>query len=311
MAKNMTRRAFPRGGIRTRLPLTIYRRASNQLNADAQDWVNRVYANGGTVSTATAASVNTFCDAIDAASLRDRFYRMNIFAGSNLNAALVPLYRGPSLGGTQYGGTTDTNNAFVGIGTDYAETGASGGLTGNGSTKYLTFGTMAQLKPSWTTHHFGIDIKDGYPDATNRYQMGAFFNETPTSPRGNYAINGTSSARTGDSGTTSRAGFTAAANLKMVVRATASDLRLFEDGTQVGTTQASTDTATVLPGGQFCVGASSFQSVSGGTPTGILNGYSPAVGTFRGYSIGESMDSTQRAAFASAWSAFRTAMGRT
>jgi hypothetical protein len=263
------------------------------------------------VSGSTLSAVSKFCVAIASAGIRDRFYRLNLFCGTGLNAALVPLYRGPSLGGTQYGGATDTNNGpFVGVGTDYAETGASGGLTGNGSTKYLTFGTMAQLKPSWTTHHFGIDIKDGYPDATNRYQMGAFFNETPTSPRGNYAINGTSSVRTGDSGTTSRSGFTAAANLKMVVRATASDLRLFEDGTQVGTTQASADTATVLPGGQFCVGASSFQSVSGGTPTGILNGYTPAVGTMRGYSIGESMDSTQRAAFASAWSAFRTAMGR-
>jgi hypothetical protein len=31
MAKNMTRRAFPRGGIRTRLPVTIYRRASASL----------------------------------------------------------------------------------------------------------------------------------------------------------------------------------------------------------------------------------------------------------------------------------------
>jgi hypothetical protein len=170
---------------------------------------------------------------------------------------------------------------------------------------------MAQLKPSWTTHHFGIDLKDGYPDATNRYQMGAFFNESPTSPRGWYTIEGASATRTGSSGTTSRAGFTSAANLKMVVRATASDLRLFEDGTQVGTTQASTDTATVLPGGQFVVGASSYQNVSGGTPTSIVNGYAPAVGTIRGYSIGESMDSTQRAAFASAWSAFRTAMGRT
>jgi hypothetical protein len=84
--------------------------------------------------------VDKFCKAIDDAGIRDRFYRLNLFCGSNLNAALVPLYRGPSLGGTQYGGATDTNNAFVGIGTDYAETGASGGLKGNGSTKYLDTG---------------------------------------------------------------------------------------------------------------------------------------------------------------------------
>jgi hypothetical protein len=52
----------------------------------------------------------------------------------------VPLYRGPVSGGTTYGNSTDTNNAFVGVGTDYAETGATGGLTGNGSTKYLDTG---------------------------------------------------------------------------------------------------------------------------------------------------------------------------
>jgi hypothetical protein len=78
-------------------------------NPDAQDWINRVYANGGTVSASTAAAVNTFCNAIDAASIRDRFYRLNLFCGTGLNACLVPLYRGPSLGGTQFGGTVDTN----------------------------------------------------------------------------------------------------------------------------------------------------------------------------------------------------------
>jgi hypothetical protein len=280
-------------------------------NADAQDWVNRVYANGGTVSTSTAAAVNTFCDSLGAASLRDRFYRLNLFCGSNLNAALVPLYRGPSLGGTQYGNATDTNNAFVGVGTDYAETGASGGLLCNGSTKYLTLGTMAQLKPSWTTNHFGLDVKDGFPDATTRYQMGAYFNETRVDSRGWYAMVGSGSSFKGfDSGSTSRYGITANANMKMAVRSSSSNLSIYEDGTQVATTQTSPDSATVLPGGQFCVGAVSYQNVSSGTPTTIVNGYAPAVGTMRGYSIGESMDSTQRAAFASAWSAFRTAMGR-
>jgi hypothetical protein len=108
-------------------------------NADAQDWVNRVYAAGGTVSTSTANAVNTFCDAIDAAGIRDRFYRLNLFAGTGLNAALVPLYRGQSRTGTQYGNTTDTNTGPF-VSGDYAETGASGGLKGNGSTKYLDTG---------------------------------------------------------------------------------------------------------------------------------------------------------------------------
>lgn len=110
-------------------------------NADAQDWINRVYANGGTVSATTASAVNQFCNAVDSAGIRDRFYRLNLFAGnsnSTLAAVRTPLYRGPSLTGTQYGGTTDTNFNFVPG--DYAETGSSGGLAGNGSTKYLNTG---------------------------------------------------------------------------------------------------------------------------------------------------------------------------
>jgi hypothetical protein len=84
-------------------------------NADAQDWINRVYANGGTVSASTAAAVNTLCDSLDAASLRDRFYRLNLFCGSNLNAALVPLYLTPDKTVTnlfQFG-TDPTNAAWL------------------------------------------------------------------------------------------------------------------------------------------------------------------------------------------------------
>jgi hypothetical protein len=110
-------------------------------NADAQDWVNRVYANGGTVSSTTASAVNTFCSAIDEANIRDRFYRLNLFCGTGLSAALVPLYRGPSLSGTQYGDTTDTNNNFVSG--DYTETGSSGGLqASSNATKFLATGLI-------------------------------------------------------------------------------------------------------------------------------------------------------------------------
>jgi hypothetical protein len=108
-------------------------------NADAQDWINRVYANGGTVSTSTAAAVNTFCNDIDTAGIRDRFYRLNLFCGTGLNAVLVPLYRGPSRSGTQFGDTTDTNNGPF-VSGDYVETGSTGGLNGNGTSKFLATG---------------------------------------------------------------------------------------------------------------------------------------------------------------------------
>lgn len=121
-------------------------------NAEAQDWINRVYTNNGTVSVSTANAVNTFCNAIDAAGIRDRFYRLNLFCGNNLNACLVPLYRGQSLGGTQFGNATDTNNNF--LSTDYNERGAVGGLKGNGSSKYLSTGLPMTFLGSNLVHMF-------------------------------------------------------------------------------------------------------------------------------------------------------------
>lgn len=277
-------------------------------NAEAQNWINRVYTNNGTVSVSTANAVNNFCNAINAAGIRDRFYRLNLFCGDNLAACLVPLYRGQSLGGTQFGNTTDTNNNFTS--SDYAERGASGGLRGNGSNKWLNPGTPLDIKPSWTTHHFGLDIRNGYPDTTVRYQMGAFFNESITSPRGWYAITGNSAIIRGDSGTRPRDGFTAASNLKIVMRASATDLRLFENTTQTSLTDVNLDTATIVPQAAFAIMASGYQNVSAGTPTTIVNGYAPGVGIARGYTIGESMDTTQHSAFVAAWLSFQAIMGR-
>ena len=116
----------------------LLRPRAGGAHPDAASWRTRVVANGGSVSSSTFQAVEVFCRSIESAGIRDRFYRLNLFAGSNLSAALVPLYRGPSLGGTQYGNTTDTNSNFVSG--DYSESGAAAGLTGNGSTKYLATG---------------------------------------------------------------------------------------------------------------------------------------------------------------------------
>ena len=113
-------------------------RPTQNIHPEAAAWAARVVANGATVSWSTLLAVSSFCRSISAAGIRDRFYRLNLFCGTGLNACLVPLYRGPSLSGTQYGNTTDTNvGPFVSG--DYNETGASGGLQGD-SNKYLSTG---------------------------------------------------------------------------------------------------------------------------------------------------------------------------
>lgn len=120
---------------------------------EALAWRDAVVANGGTVSASTLAAVTALCKSIDSAGIRDRFYRLNLFCGDNLTACLVPLYRGPSLSGTQFGNTTDTNVNF--LTTDYVELGAGGGLTGNGSSKYLQSG----IAPSaWVSLNLGSHL---------------------------------------------------------------------------------------------------------------------------------------------------------
>jgi len=138
-------------------------------NADAQDWIDRVYANGGAVGETTASAVNTFCNAIDAASIRDRFFRLNLFCGTGLNAALVPLYRGPSRTGTQYGNLTDTNNGPF-VSGDYNETGSSAGLAG-AATKYLNTGVKAN-DLGQTDRHLSVVADASALGGSSQYSIG-------------------------------------------------------------------------------------------------------------------------------------------
>ena len=64
------------------------------IHPEAADWSTRVVAQGASVSTATLANVSRLCYAIDAAGIRDRFLRLNVFSGTGLNAAITPLFRG-------------------------------------------------------------------------------------------------------------------------------------------------------------------------------------------------------------------------
>ena len=271
-------------------------------NADAQDWINRVYANGGTVSSATAAAVNQLCDSLESASLRDRFYRLNLFCGSNLNAALVPLYRGPSLGGTQYGGTTDTNNAFVGIGTDYAETGATGGLLGNGTTKYLNTGFNVDQLPGAANCHLSSFITGTQDIASARTLVGVLFNGVTDRYRLFLQLSGSTAPNYGIQTELGKANSAAATNrtntnggLILASRTSTTLLTLYDDAVSIGTTETSTAEVT---------GASPFFVFARNGPTEYYNGQMAA------YSIGAGMTAAQVTAYNTAIQAFQNAMGR-
>jgi hypothetical protein len=273
-------------------------------NADAQDWINRVYANGGTVSASTAAAVNQFCVDIEAASIRDRFFRLNLFCGgtsgtaAGINSALVPLYRGPSLGGTQYGGTVDTNvGPFVSG--DYAE---SNGLDGDGIGKHLNTGMspdnmgvpqtvhMAAFKGSgtWnTTREFM-----GTRDSDDFYTMQCRY-PASTIPSMSVLLGGAVAAINDFPISTS-------ASFLIGTRVSSSELYLWQNGTKIatGATSATTPGANSHPYMVFT------RNVSG------TAGASPWEHAMRAYSIGLGLNDDQAVAYNTAMQAFQTALNR-
>jgi len=278
-------------------------------NADAQDWINRVYANSGTVSASTAAAVNTFCTAIDSAGIRDRFYRLNLFCGGTsgasdgLAACLVPLYRGPSLGGTQYGSTTDANNGPFVVG-DYAETGASGGLVPGASnaSKYLNTGLTPAAAPVIATGHLSAYLMSGF-SASTIYgvvsALGAGF-------ANNYSIElnrgaaGYLYGAWGEGGSFTPLATPAQAGVghTIVSRTGGTSLNAYKNGSL-----AATSTTAVTPTthtANWFVGANNLN----GSPANYFSGRIGA------YSIGAGLDDTQAAAFSAAMIAFQTALTR-
>jgi hypothetical protein len=146
--------AIPQGLLGNPTPIPMPDQA---WHPEAVDWRLRVIKNGGSVSDATTKAVSVFCTAIDLAGLRDRFYRLNLFCGNGISAALVPLFRGPVAGGTAIGNATDTNNNFVSA--DYNETGNACGLNGNGTNKSLNTGLTASPFSSFRNLHLGLGLR--------------------------------------------------------------------------------------------------------------------------------------------------------
>lgn len=111
-------------------------------DADALAWAAAVTGAGGTYSAATLTAVSNFCVAAKANGYWSKLTRINLFAGDQLAAALVPL----KVGG---GSATDTNVNFVSG--DYTE---ATGLAGNGSSKYLSTGLLASALTMADCHGF-------------------------------------------------------------------------------------------------------------------------------------------------------------
>jgi hypothetical protein len=285
--------------------------APTASNADAQDWINRVYANGGTVSTSTAAAVNTFCNDIDAAVIRDRFYRLNLFCGNSdasLNAVRTPLYRGQSRTGTQYGDATDANNAFQQ--TDYAE---NNGLLGStASSKWLNTGLNANTAGLTVNSMHLSTVFPAYSHPANNNWfavsiINAAVNERFWLNYNAYSGNTESQAILGSGGTSLATKNIAATNgatipggLWVASRVSGTDLKLYNGNTE----QAST--AVSVTGAGVPTNPVSIFARWNGTSTFGHFGH-----RMRGYSVGLGMTPQQVSDYNTAMTTFQTALGRT
>ena len=256
-----------------------------------------MYGNGGSVSAETAGAVKSFCDAIDTAGIRDRFYRLNIFAGSNLNAALTPLYLGPTPLGGRYGNTTDTNTGPF-VSGDYVETGASGGLTGNGTSKYLQTGLPGDAITAGNRH---LSAYENLRDTnTFRTMLG-----TQDDGAGTYYF----SLGSGSPGSTVSYNFGSGVSVTSQTTGghwvgtdpTSSTAVIYKNGTSVA---SSASASRSQPGVRGILVFATNQLPSAVSPASYY------AGRLNAYSIGLGMAASQAAAYYTAMQAFQTALTR-
>lgn len=272
---------------------------------DVNEWLRNISLNGGSASESTIAALNIFCNSIESAGLRDKFYRLNLFCGTGLNSALVPLYRGPSPIGPQFGNTTDTNFNFVAG--DYNETGASAGLQGNGTgtptflgTKYLDTGLQPATIGLYSGHISTFVHNVNTSTAQQHTWMGIRDN---TNPGQRWWMDYRTTGILGDfSGNTSSSFATQnGSGLYIVNRQTLNLLQFFYGSSQLGsnvTTDISSSAA--ARSRNFFIFALNADGVAG-THSGFRQSM---------YSIGLGMTSSQIQSFNTILQTFQTALNR-
>jgi hypothetical protein len=278
----------------------LLRPLASNFHPEAQVWRNSVIAEGGTVSGSTLKAVSDFCKSIDQAGIRSKFRRLNLFCGdsdASLVAVRVPLYRGESRTGTQYGNTLDTNVNFVQG--DYAE---ATGLTGNGTSKYLNTGFNVSDLPGAANCHIASYIRGTQDIASARTLLGVLFNGVTDRYRLFLQLAGSSAPNYGIQTELGKASSASVSNrtntnggLLIASRTSTTSLTLYDDAVSIGTTAVSTAETT---------GAAPFFVFARNGPTEYYNGI------MAGYSIGAGLSGAEVTSYYNALNTFQTALGR-
>lgn len=165
----MARGPWPRGGVRTRLPVAIYRRdrGFTPTDPDALAYVNAVQlADGSSLEIAVAKAIDDFVIGLKADSLWTPLAHCCILAGAKTIAGIcVPLK-----------GTAPTSNAFVAA--DYNRKNGLVGSTGN--TKFLNTNVNNN---SFTQNdfHMAVEVHTTQTAGATLWMMGAGGDQTGAS----------------------------------------------------------------------------------------------------------------------------------
>lgn len=220
-----------------------------------------------------------------AANIWTKLIEVGPFAGTNLNAALVKL-------AYQSGGSgVLTNSNFVAG--DYAETGSSAGLLGDG-TKYLNTGALADSLPA--NAHMSFYLREDIAQTGNRMLMGAV-SGSDHSWLGALVPATATDMRHGST-TTASGGGAIVKGFYVGSRESATALALYRDATLLGSSGAFTaSTRPALP-----------IYLWGYNASGAANARIAARGCF--YSIGDALNATEAAALNTAVRALQIALDR-
>ena len=276
-------------------------RPRQTIHPEAASWAARVVSNGGSVSGVTLSAVSKFCRSIDGAGLRDRFARVNLFCGTATASlgncgVLVPLYRGPTSSST-LGDALDTPNVFS-I-SNYAETGASGGLTAPSSgSVFLNTGIGNNFSTQSNTHVAAYESL--MPSGTFKTMIGV---DNTTGTRSLYMIEQTNTSQTalfpGNTTPVQQLTSRVAGFWMGSMQATRTDL--FRNGVSV----ASSGSAATGAGSQTTPTSYVFALNRDGTSTSSYLG-----GRLNGYSIGYAMSAAQALAYYNIMQTFQSALNR-
>jgi hypothetical protein len=259
---------------------------------EALDWARRATANGGIVSAQTLVAVSDFCVSVDIGGVRSALYRVNLFCGGNLQACLVPLYRGPSAFALQLGNATETNYNFVS--SDFTETGLGGGLKGNGTTKSLGTGFVSLSLETMFSSHLSFSATNMESGSAGVYRtfVGSYGGTAATAF---YIQNNSNSNRGAFIGNFNALnfGFNSSEPHMIASRTSSNLITSYRSGISIGTNTAG-----------------SSNSRTSNEVTIFTNSNSVSACACRMYSVGTGLTSSQAASLSAAVIAFNAALGR-